>query len=237
MITKFANRLLRLAASVKIQVLCFPAESYPSPMFDPTNLAAALTHPLPGSKISRRMAPELAYGRHAGPAGSKARQAAVLVLLYPVDHIWHLLLTVRPTAMGTHAGQVCFPGGAIEPLESAEEAALREFAEEVGGETSGLETIGRLTPLFVFNSNFHVTPCVAIGAKLPELHPSPSEVAAVLQVPVEHLANRVNHDEILIERRGLSFTAPCYCFEERRIWGATAIMIAELLAVIERSPT
>lgn len=201
--------------------------------FRPTTLAHALRQPLPGGKAHRRMAPELAYSRHDCPPSRSAREAAVLVLLYPIAQVWHLLLTVRPTAMGTHAGQVCFPGGTIESQETPEDAALREYVEEVGGTAAGIEHLGRLSPVFVFNSNFHVMPCVAVTRQPPEFFPSPSEVAAILQIPLPHLSDRETWGEMLIERRGLKFLAPCFCFEERRIWGATALIIAELLMILE----
>lgn len=205
----------------------------PPAEFLPTALAHALRQPLPGGKAHRRMAPELAYSRHDGPPSRSAREAAVLVLLYPVDQVWHLLLTVRPTAMGTHAGQICFPGGASEPRETPEVAAVREYAEEVGGASATIEHIGRLSPVYVFNSNFHVTPCVAVTREPPEFFPSPAEVAAILEVPLPHLADHRTQGRMLIERRGLTFSAPCFEYGERRIWGATALMIAELLMLLE----
>lgn len=200
-------------------------------MLTAETLTAALLRPLPGARSHRAFAPELAYGRHEGPPSRSARQAAVLVLLIRQAGGWELLLTVRPTAMGTHAGQVCFPGGAMDAGETPEQTAEREFQEEVGGDVKRLKQVGRLSPVFVFNSNFAVTPCVAIADGPLEFNPSPAEVAAILSVPLTHLADRSQRSELTISRRGLVFTAPCYPFEQRQIWGATALMIAELLEI------
>jgi 8-oxo-dGTP pyrophosphatase MutT (NUDIX family) len=184
---------------------------------------------LPG----RTMAPELSYGRHAGPVGSDARQAAVLVLLFPgVDGRWQLLMTIRAAEMTSHAGQVSFPGGKVEAGETPEQAALREYEEELGTLPVGLEIVGRLASVFVFVSNFDVTPVVAIAQVPPELRPNPGEVAGVITIPWEVLAEPATRQEIRIERRGLSFVAPCYRVEGFSIWGATAIMLEEMLGVL-----
>lgn len=180
------------------------------------------------------MTPELSYGRHAGPVGGDARQAAVLVLLFrAVDGRWQVLMTIRAAEMTSHAGQVSFPGGKVEAGETPEQAALREYEEELGQLPAGLELVGRLASVFVFVSNFHVTPCVAVAAAPPEVQPNPGEVAGVLTVPWEVLAEPATRQELRIERRGLSFLAPCYRVEGFSIWGATAMMLEELLKVLE----
>ncbi len=184
---------------------------------------------------SRALAPELAYGRHAGPSSRDAREAAVLVLFYPGhDDSWQLLMTIRAAAMQIHPGQVCFPGGRLEGTETPEEGALREFEEELGSLPIGLEFVGRLSPLFVFGSNFLVTPCVAVAQDLAPIKPNPHEVAAVLSFPWQVLAAAETRQQIVIERRGLRFTAPCYRVQEYSIWGATALMLEELLQILQR---
>src|SRR5689334_7956005 len=74
-------------------------------------------------------APELSYGRHEGPPLVDVRHGAVLVLFYPQASDWHAVLTVRTSHLSSHAGQVSFPGGRIEPGETTEQAALREYEE------------------------------------------------------------------------------------------------------------
>src|SRR5687768_11349335 len=94
-------------------------------------LTARLARSLPGRAAWARCEPPLAYGRHAGPAPDAARQAAVMALLYRDGDEWRVPLTLRPEHFTEHAGQICFPGGGIEPGETCETAALRELEEEL----------------------------------------------------------------------------------------------------------
>src|SRR5215469_9732983 len=88
--------------------------------------------PLPGRAVQRQLEPGLCYGRHFGPPTYRAREAAVVALLYPHAGEWRLPLTVRPATLPAHAGQISLPGGAIEPGETTAQAALRELDEELG---------------------------------------------------------------------------------------------------------
>ena len=95
-------------------------------------IARSLARGLPGAAAQRLFEPELAYGRHAGPAAVDARQAAVLVLVYFQGGTWFVPVTVRTPGMREHAGQIALPGGAVEAEETPRQAALREFKEELG---------------------------------------------------------------------------------------------------------
>ena len=180
------------------------------------------------------MAPELSYGRHAGPVAIDARAAAVLVLLYPApDDTWQVLMTIRSSEMPSHAGQVSFPGGRSEGDETPEQGALREYIEELGTPPTGLEIVGRLSPVFVFVSNFDVTPVVALAAEPPQVQPSPDEVAGVISFPWEVLLQPETKQSLRIQRRGLAFDAPCYRVQGYSIWGASAMMLEELVTVLD----
>ena len=131
-----------IAVSVPIRAIHF-LRSRPlvtsTPRFDPPHepglpqrLAGALRRALPGAAVQSRYQPQASYGRHFGPAPASARPAAVLVLLYPDAGAWHLPLTLRPMYLADHAGQISLPGGAVEPGESSELAAVRELDEELG---------------------------------------------------------------------------------------------------------
>ncbi len=172
-------------------------------------------------------------GRHRGPARANARQAAVLVALYPRDGTWHVPLMLRPAHMVDHAGQVSLPGGTIEPGESSQEAALREFSEELGVGTEGLEVLGQLSPLYLFASNYQITPWVAALDRLPAWVPSQREVARLLEVPVAHLLDGGNTGHVDRRQRGLGFRAPCFLWDSERIWGATSMVLAELVALLD----
>ena len=87
----------------------------------------------------RALAPEFAYGRHRGPAPRFAHQAAVLISLIPIAHSeWTIPLTLRPTQMADHGGQVSLPGGRSDSGETVWRTACREFGEELGCTTEYL---------------------------------------------------------------------------------------------------
>jgi 8-oxo-dGTP pyrophosphatase MutT (NUDIX family) len=151
------------------------------PMLDdlhlPDRLSQRMAARLPGPAARASMAPQLSYGRHEGPAAGDARQAAVLLLLFRAENRWWFPLTVRPDSLTSHAGQVSLPGGQVDPGESAEDAARRELGEELGVDPPDLRFLGRLTPLYVYASNFLVTPCIAATDHRPGFAPNPMEVA------------------------------------------------------------
>lgn len=184
------------------------------------------------------VAPQLAFGRHFGPAARESREAAVLLLLYPKPTGWHLPAILRPAHMKAHAGQVGLPGGMIEAGESSQQTALREYEEELGAARTGIRVLGELSPLFVFVSNVLVRPHLALCLETPVWQPSAAEVAEVIEVPVAKLLDPRTLGRHAIERRGLTFTAPHYEIESdigrRRIWGATCMMLAELAALMQR---
>jgi 8-oxo-dGTP pyrophosphatase MutT (NUDIX family) len=198
----------------------------------PQALAARLAQPLPGWKAQVAYQPELSFGRHRGPAPRSARPAAVLIVLYPRDGQWHLPLMLRPLHMPDHGGQVSLPGGMIEPGESSRTAALREYTEELGAPSEELEVLGKLTPLYLFASNFEITPWVAATRTRPHWRPSQREVERLLEVPLPHLLDPSSVGHVQRRQRGLAFRAPCFQWQSERIWGATCLILAELVATL-----
>lgn len=199
----------------------------------PTELAVRLQQPLPGWRAQARFQPELSYGRHQGPSPVLTRQAAVLILLYPDAEQWRVPLIVRPAHMPEHAGQVSLPGGMIEPGEDSRQAALREYCEELGASAHDIQILGQLSPLYLFASNFHVTPWVGAVAQLPQFRPNALEVDRLLEVPVAHFSNPANLGSIQRRHGALSFTAPCYDFEAEPIWGATSMILSEFVSSLD----
>jgi 8-oxo-dGTP pyrophosphatase MutT (NUDIX family) len=180
----------------------------------------------------QRFAPELSYGRHRGPAGPDAKPAAVVALFYPFGGQWHLPLILRPASMSDHAGQISLPGGGAEPGEAAQVCALRELHEELGVDPALVRILGSLPPIYVYASNFWVHPFVAIASERPPFRPDPREVAELLELPIPHLLDQRNYETLTIVRGHLSFGAPSISFQGRHIWGATALILGELLNVI-----
>jgi 8-oxo-dGTP pyrophosphatase MutT (NUDIX family) len=154
------------------------------------------------------------------------------VLLYSDDGVWRVPLIERPPDITVHSGQICFPGGRTETGESADDTALREFEEELGTSRADVELCGQLTPMYVFASNFLVTPCVAIANRRPNFIPNAPEVANLLEPSLVQLSNPERVGVHVIQRRGLTFRAPHIEYEGRRIWGATSMILAELFGAL-----
>jgi 8-oxo-dGTP pyrophosphatase MutT (NUDIX family) len=196
----------------------------------PAHLAERLKSSLPGWAAQVRYQPELSFGRHQGPSPDNARPAAVLILLYPREDHWHIPLILRTADMPDHAGQVSLPGGVIEAGESSRDAALREFTEELGAPSDGVQLLGRLSPLYLFASNYTIAPWVGAMSVAPSWNPNRREVDAVLEVPLSHLVDPANTGRVERRQRGLEFSAPCFRWQSQPVWGATSMILAELLA-------
>ena len=198
------------------------------------HVRAAMNGPLPGPRAQITMAPHPRALRP--PPGATPRQAGVLLLLYPLDGnggALHLVLTVRTPELFHHSGQVSLPGGGWEEGDaSLEEAALREAQEEIGVVADGLELLGPLTPLYIPPSDNLVHPFVAYAARRPTFEPDPVEVAELLEVSLRLLLNPATRREEDWTWRGAPLHVPFYAVGGHKVWGATAIVLAEFLALL-----
>ncbi|MBK5280315.1 MAG: CoA pyrophosphatase, partial [Bacteroidia bacterium] len=154
------------------------------------------------------------------------RPGSVLILLYKDGDRIHFPLTIRPDYLGTHGGQISFPGGKAEEGEDAIETALREGEEEIGIRRSDIKIIGMLSDFFVIPSNFLVTPVVAFSETKPLFTPDPIEVVRIIE---GSLADLVKEDAILtkeiIAAKTYQLMAPHFEIEGEIVWGATAMML------------
>ena len=154
--------------------------------------------------------------------------ASVLIPLVKRDRLT-VLLTLRPTHMNSHSGQIAFPGGKADPQDrDAVATALREAQEEVGLEPAFVKVIGSL-PIYTTGSAFIVTPVVALIDPGFHLKPNADEVADVFEVPLAFLMDPANHRHHLVDWAGeqRSWLSMPYLdgTTERFIWGATAGML------------
>ena len=156
------------------------------------------------------------------------RPAAVLVPVLPRPEGAAVVLTRRADELTSHSGQVAFPGGRLDPGETAVDAALREAWEEVGLDPARVELLG-LSDAYETVTGFIVTPVIGWVARPVELRPSPSEVAEIFEPPLQFLLDRANHRQDHYDaddgRRRRVWTMP---WEGRYIWGATAGMLRAL---------
>ena len=165
-----------------------------------------------------------------------ARPGAGLLLCYPIEDQPHVALTLRAEHLGKHAGQVSLPGGAVDAGESFEEAALREAREEIHLDTSPVRVLGRLSPIDIPVSGFVLHPVVGVHRARPKLWPNPDEVEQVLEVSIDALSEPTRQGRLTREWKGTSYDVPYFEVGEQRVWGATAMVLAEFLTVIGRPP-
>ena len=199
----------------------------------PELLAARLAGPLPGPMVGTRFEPRPAHGRHYDRIPPNARPSAVLALLYPCEGGWHLPLTLRPSHLPDHPGQICLPGGAIEPGETSDAAAVREFHEELGARETPIELLGRLSPIYVQASNFRIDPWVGLAGRRPVWVVNEAEVECVLETPLAHLLDPANFGGHVRQLGDQTYTAPHFAWETYRVWGATCMILGELVTLLE----
>ncbi len=195
-------------------------------------LRDALRGPLPGHdrflELSGYKRPDLERARAADPP---PRESAVLALLFPQEGQWRTLLMRRPDYEGVHGGQISFPGGRWEPQDaSLEHTALREFMEETGALDTRIEVLGPLSPVYIPPSRSLVTPFVGIAEALAPVAPDPREVAELIHLPLELLLREdiLKRREQFIQVMGRSVEIPYFDVHGHVVWGATAMMLAEL---------
>jgi 8-oxo-dGTP pyrophosphatase MutT (NUDIX family) len=198
----------------------------------PSWLAVRLQHPLPGATIHERFSPRPNPwpDEHIIPA--EVRPAAVLILLYPHVDAWHIPFILRPTDSTVHSGQICLPGGAVEPGETPAEAALREYREELG-DAGEIELLGSLSPWHIRASNYLIAPWIGYSAVRPEFTPNALEVAAYFEVPLKHFLNPANFGSHEREHRGDRYVFPHFVWRDHQIWGATCRILGEFVAILE----
>lgn len=197
-----------------------------------------LRQPLPGQAAQFRMAHVVRQQAVKPPPN--ARQAGVMALFYPHALNWHLVFIERQPHHGhdRHAGQISFPGGKFEETDaSLQQTALRETEEEVGVPADQIKVLGKLTELYIPVSNFQVHPYVGYTGTRPDFVPETEEVSAILEVPFGHLVRPVTrkktdlHLAANITLKGV----PYFDVEGKILWGATAMMVSELIDVAEQA--
>lgn len=194
--------------------------------------------PLPGLSSQLKMAPEKRIPEllEMNDKIHLAKQSAVLILLFPENDQLKAVFIKRSEYDGVHSGQIAFPGGSCEDTDNDFAAtALRETFEEIGVEPEKIEIVGQLSDLYIPPSNFMVKVFVGYCAQKPEYSIDKKEVQSVIEIPVAdfYTDNIIFEKEFGSGNRKFSIKAPFYKINDVEIWGATAMITSELLAVFK----
>lgn len=189
-----------------------------------------------GVQAQQQMAPIGRAIRRDVKRNGRAHIGCVLALLYCHQQELHLVLTRRRDDMPTHPGQISFPGGRRQGNESLVQAALRETEEEIGIAPTAVTVIGELSSLYIPPSDFEVHPFVGWleNGERPSFRPQPSEVAEILEVPLRHLLDPATQQTEPWQLRDTTIQVPFFLVNGYKVWGATAMMISELLTRLTR---
>lgn len=165
------------------------------------------------------------------------RLAAVLIALYQKQDTWHTIVMKRKHHPGDrHSGQISFPGGQQEVGEILSHTAIRESHEEVGTPLDDVQVIGRLTQLHIPVSNFMVHPFVGYLKQPTDLRPQISEVDQIYEIPLASFLDtgRRQTTDLRLNEGLLLKDVPYFDIADQVIWGATAMIMSEFVAVINK---
>lgn len=191
-----------------------------------------LEHPLPGIKAQQLMAPE---GRPLYDDGSFKRNAAVSIILVKETDP-EIILIKRQKYDGHHSGQISFPGGKQEACdENLLETSIRETFEEIGIKLAQEDVLGELSPLQIPVSGFIVKPYVFKYTGTLNFSPDKHEVNYVIVAPVRDFLNSKNVKTKNIEVLDGKLEVPYYDIRNETIWGATAMILSELIEILQQN--
>jgi 8-oxo-dGTP pyrophosphatase MutT (NUDIX family) len=192
---------------------------------------------LPGGLAHKEMFPtrKTASELNLGPADY--RESAVLALLYETSKSIKLVLTQRQDYQGKHGGQISFPGGKKEAGDiDLNQTALRETEEEIGLSSKNIHIIGKLTEVYIPVSNFLVQPFLARHQGEPQFFLQEREVKELITIDLISLK-----DDDIIQSKNIKTAEgytlkniPCFVFEGKVVWGATALILNELKYILKR---
>jgi 8-oxo-dGTP pyrophosphatase MutT (NUDIX family) len=199
-------------------------------------LKAEILKGLPGTEVQWQMASsDRMLKDFPRIPGDDARVAAVLILLFPVEGEVHTVFMQRPDYDGVHGGQISFPGGKQEPSDaSIIDTAMRETQEETGVDPSRINVIGTLSDLFIPVSNTVVTPVVAWTKEKPLFSHKQEEVVFLFDAEIKRFLDPSMIKTKPFVIRGEKINVKYYDYDGYVIWGATAMILHELLVIIKK---
>lgn len=155
-----------------------------------------------------------------------ARQSAILISLFETEGILKFPLILRNTYDGVHSNQIGLPGGKLEKGENHQEAALREFQEELGYKVDSGQLLGHLSSVYIPPSNFNLKPYISYSEEWPLFIPDSKEVAEIFISSIPELleSSIVQRDVTVMKNR---MTVKCFILQDQVVWGATAAILSE----------
>jgi 8-oxo-dGTP pyrophosphatase MutT (NUDIX family) len=204
---------------------------------NPELLKQKLSQKLPGMDSHLKMAPEHRVQELLSISESEfnPRLSAVLVILFEENNKLKIVFIRRSEYVGIHSGQMAFPGGRYEESDGdLRVTALREVEEEIGVGQETLEVIGQLSDLYVPPSNFMVRAFVAFAHQRPVYQKDDREVQEVIEFNLMdfYQKNIIKRKDFPAHNNVRKTNAPYYEIDGVIIWGATAMIMAELLEVL-----
>jgi len=159
----------------------------------------------------------------------------VLVVLEWIGSDVQVVMVRRSPLLHQHPGQIGFPGGGIQSGETWMEAAFREAEEETGIRCTPDHVVGHLTPLFVHRSNHLMFPVLAVTSVEQELTVDGSELVDAFRVTTQHLErSRGTFTDIAYPWQQVN--VPAFELPQGKIWGATAMVLEEVLWILAGFP-
>lgn len=199
-------------------------------------LSEALSKQLPGLIAHLQLAPDERKKDLANFSyPSSPKHGAVLILIFEEGNQLKILFILRSIYNGIHSGQISFPGGQKDSTDkNLLQTALRETYEEIGISVKMNNILGSLSPIYIPPSNFLVTPFIGYLDKIPLLKPDFNEVQKVLKISLETLLeSETMQVKEVMSRNNKTILAPCFYVNEVKIWGATAMILNELLYIVK----
>ncbi len=199
-------------------------------------LKNSLQKKLPGESAQKMMAPNIRFTGKTYPNKKTSKDSGVLILFYPDKNSLFIPFIQRPNYNGVHGGQISLPGGKFEIKDiNLRTTALRETKEEIGVPNNQIEIIGHLSPIYIPNSNFNVTPFVGYAKNKPKFIPDSYEVQSIIEAPLNHLLSNNYLSSFKKVINNHTIEAPYFNIEGHIIWGATAMIISELKVIIQQN--
>ena len=187
---------------------------------------------LPGWEAQQIMSPKPDLDRQKFELNNY-RKAAALILLYLEDNKLFLPAIKRTQDGGVHGGQISLPGGQIESTDASSMiTAMRETEEEIGIPRKDVVIIRALTDVYIPPSNFLVTPFVGFVPEKPTWKPSQREVDYVVEISFADLLDERNVQYTRKKMHHVEYTIPYYFINNEKIWGATAMILSEFIAIM-----